>query len=226
MFGMKFPWLAETTAISLALFLVPMAHAHPYHWHDRHRHYRYQRDYRYGSHHPVLSTREQRIQTVAGPRLVSVGFSPEGSAEALVLKVIESAHRAIRVSAYALTSAPIVRALIAAQRRGVSVEVVADANANTEGRAYGERALASLKNAGIPVRTVSVYAIHHDKVIIADDSVETGSFNYSRAAARENSENVIVLWDDPTLAQLYLQHWRSRWNQGLAFHPDGAVQPH
>lgn len=219
MFGMKFPRLAETAAISLALLLVPMAHARPYHWHDRHRHYRYQRDYRYGSHHPVLSTREQQIQTVAGPRLVSVGFSPEGSAEALVLKVIASARRAIRMSAYDLTSAPIVRALIAAHRRGVSVEVIADAKANTEGRAYGERALASLEDAGIPVRTISAYPIHHDKIIIADDSVETGSFNYSRAAARENSENVIVLWDDPPLAHVYLQHWRSRWDQGRAFHP-------
>jgi phosphatidylserine/phosphatidylglycerophosphate/cardiolipin synthase-like enzyme len=223
---MNSPRLAMIATVGLSLFLLPIAHARPYHWHRQRWHYRYHGDYRYDSHHPVLATQELRIQTVAGPRLVSVGFSPEGSAEALVLKVIESAHRAIRVSAYDLTSAPIVRALIAARRRGVSVEVVADAKANTEGRAYGERALASLENAGIPVRTVSVYAIHHDKVIIADDSVETGSFNYSRAAARENSENVIVLWNDPTLAQLYLQHWRSRWNQGLAFHPDGAVQPH
>lgn len=134
--------------------------------------------------------------------MVSVGFSPEGSAETLVLKIIASARRAIRVSAYDLTGASIVRALIAAHRRGGSVEAVADAKANTEGRAYGERPLASLKNAGIPVRTVSVYAIHHDKVIIADDTVETDSFNYSRAAARENSENVIVLWNDPTLAQV------------------------
>lgn len=212
---MKIPRLAKIAAISLSLLLIPMAHARPYHWHDR-----YQRDYRYGSHHPVLSTREQRVQTVEGPRLVSVGFSPEGSAEALVLRVIASARRAIRMSAYDLTSAPIVQALIAAQRRGVSVEVIADAKANTEGRAYGEHALALLQNAGIPVRTISVYAINHDKVIIADDSIETGSFNYSRAAARENSENVVVLWDDPALAHVYLQHWRSRWIQSRAFHPD------
>ncbi len=217
---MKFPRLAMTATISLSLFLVPITRARPYHWQGRHWHYRYRRDHRYGSRHPLPSTRELRIETVAGPRWVSVGFSPEGSAEALVLKVIASARRAIRVSAYDLTSAPIVRALIAAQRRGVSVEVVADAKANTEGRAYGERALASLENAGIPVRTISVYPIHHDKIIIADDSIETGSFNYSRDAARENSENVIVLWDDPALAGVYLQHWRSRWNQGRAFHAE------
>jgi len=44
------------------------------------------------------------------------------------------------------------------------------------------------------------YAIHHDKVIIADrQTVEQGSFNYSDAAAHRNSENVLVNWGNPKL---------------------------
>ncbi|SAV26031.1 endonuclease [Klebsiella variicola] len=59
-----------------------------------------------------------------------------------------------------------------------------------------------LVNAGIPVRTVSQYKIMHDKVIIADGrNVEVGSFNYTRAADRVNSENVLVVWDVPVVAQ-------------------------
>ncbi|MDE1780008.1 phospholipase D-like domain-containing protein, partial [Klebsiella pneumoniae subsp. pneumoniae] len=72
-----------------------------------------------------------------------------------------------------------------------------------------------LVNAGIPVRTVSQYKIMHDKVIIADGrNVEVGSFNYTRAADRFNSENVLVVWDEPVVAQRYLQHWQTRWEMG------------
>lgn len=72
-----------------------------------------------------------------------------------------------------------------------------------------------LTSAGIPVRTVSVYKILHDKVIVSEGRhTEVGSFNYSRAADRSNSENVLVVWDDPVLARSYLNHWTSRWAQG------------
>jgi phosphatidylserine/phosphatidylglycerophosphate/cardiolipin synthase-like enzyme len=54
-------------------------------------------------------------------------------------------------------------------------------------------AFSALLNAGAEVRTIAVYPIHHDMVIIADrETVELGSFNYSDAAARKNSENVLV----------------------------------
>jgi phosphatidylserine/phosphatidylglycerophosphate/cardiolipin synthase-like enzyme len=53
-----------------------------------------------------------------------------------------------------------------------------------------------------------------DKVIIADGrNTEVGSFNFPRRRSR-NSENVLVVWDDPVVAQRYLQHWSSRWSKG------------
>ncbi|WP_274609861.1 phospholipase D-like domain-containing protein [Klebsiella aerogenes] len=77
-----------------------------------------------------------------------------------------------------------------------------------------------LVNAGIPVRAVSQFKIMHDKVIITDGrNVETGSFNFSRAAARSNSENVLVIRDYPSLADTYLQHWQSRWDTGTFWVP-------
>jgi len=58
-------------------------------------------------------------------------------------------------------------------------------------------ALNLLVNAGIPTKTISNYAIHHDKYIVSDEKhVQTRSFNYSQAAAKSNSENVIVVWNN------------------------------
>ena len=72
-----------------------------------------------------------------------------------------------------------------------------------------------LVNPGIPVRTVSSFKALHDKVIIVDGkNTQVGSFNFSLAADKLNSENVLVVWGDFTVAQTYLQHWQSRWNKG------------
>lgn len=56
-------------------------------------------------------------------------------------------------------------------------------------------------------------------IVVDERHVETGSFNYSDAAARKNSENVLVLWNNPKLASAYLKHWERNWNQGAAYHP-------
>lgn len=144
---------------------------------------------------------------------VQVGFSPEGSAQQLVLAVIAEARTHIRVMGYAFTSPDVALALIAAHRRGIDVRVVVDAEANK--KAAGQAALNLLTGAGIAVRTISDYPAMHDKVVVIDGrSTQTGSFNYSRAAAKANSENVMVLRDMPEIAQQYLAHWQSRWAQG------------
>lgn len=148
---------------------------------------------------------------------VEVGFSPEGTAETLVLKIIRSAKQSIRLAGYSFTSPTIVHALLEAKRRGIDVAVVVDHknNISLDPSSKAKAALNLLVNAGIPTRTVARYAIHHDKFIVSDGThVETGSFNFSAAAAKSNSENVIVVWSNPQLAKAYLSHWQWRYEQG------------
>ena len=146
---------------------------------------------------------------------VQAGFSPEGSALQLVLNTIDTAQKSIRLMGYSFTSPEVSRSLIQAKQRGVDVKVVLDWKANNAKGSAGAAAMNLLVNAGIPVRTVSQFKIMHDKGIITDGrNVETGSFNFSRAAARSNSENALVIRDYPVLADTYLQHWQSRWEMG------------
>ena len=154
-----------------------------------------------------------------GSRRIEVGFSPEGSAQKLVLRTIDAATSSIRVAAYVFTSPDVTRALVAAKQRGVDVAVIADHRSNLEEQrsTAGRHALTLLAKAGIPTRTVKAYPIHHDKFMVVDGmAVETGSFNFT-AAAKSNSENALVVWNDPALAETYLNHWQSRWDQGQAF---------
>lgn len=153
---------------------------------------------------------------------VEVAFSPNAGAEALVIKVIDSAHKggSVKVMAYSFTSAPVVQALLRAQHRGAKVQAVVDYKSNVAEDKSGKAraALSSLANAGADVRTIDVYAIAHDKVIVVDGkTVETGSFNYSSSAQSRNSENVLVNWDNPALANVYTEHFERNWNQGRPF---------
>ncbi|RYH63592.1 MAG: hypothetical protein EON54_07830 [Alcaligenaceae bacterium] len=102
-----------------------------------------------------------------------------------------------------------------AKRRGVDVRVLVDDRGNR-----GKASIAAMNlvvGADIPTRVISAYAIHHDKYIVVDGKhTETGSFNYSQAAAKSNSENVLVVWDNAKVASAYLAHWNNRWAQGVA----------
>lgn len=148
-----------------------------------------------------------------GSELVEVAFSPEAGAQALVLKALNGAQKSIRLAGYSFTSPDVVSALVAANKRGVDVRVLVDDRGNRS--ATSTAALRLLVASSIPVRTISTYAIHHDKYIVVDEThTQTGSFNYSRAAAQANSENVVVIWNNVTVAANYTQHWVSRWGQG------------
>lgn len=153
---------------------------------------------------------------VPGNQVIEVAFSPNEGSEDLVVKAIQSARSSIGVAAYSFTSPVIAKALLNAKKRGVDVRVVVDENGNKSKASLA--ALNLLVNAGIPTRTISRYAIHHDKYMVVDKStVQTGSFNYSKAAAKSNSENVVVIWNNPDLALSYLKHWQDRFDQGREY---------
>ncbi|MEI2630526.1 phospholipase D family protein [Erwinia aphidicola] len=149
---------------------------------------------------------------VAAPS-IDAGFSPEGSAQQLVLRTLDDARESIRLMGYSFTSPDVVKSLVAARRRGVDVRVVVDDRGNRS-RA-SQSAMNVVVNAGIPLRTNGQYKIMHDKVIITDgQNVQLGSYNYTRSAAESNSENALVVREVPALAQTYLAHWQSRWDGG------------
>jgi phosphatidylserine/phosphatidylglycerophosphate/cardiolipin synthase-like enzyme len=139
---------------------------------------------------------------------IDVGFSPAGSAQELVIRSIEGARQSIRMAAYSCTSKDIARALVDAHKRGVDVHAVLDDSQKSE-RYTGATFLA---NAGIPTRISSRYAIMHNKFLVIDDKhVQTGSFNYTMSAQQRNAENVIVLWNQPSIAAAYAGEWQRLW---------------
>ena len=140
---------------------------------------------------------------------VEVAFAPRDDAEGALLRAIEAARDAIYVQSYAFTSRQLASALVAASRRGVRVAVLADAQMNRRPKG---NVLSRLVAAGIPVALETAYAAAHNKVMVIDPhgarpAVVTGSYNFTWSAAHRNAENLLILRDNPVLAEAYLANW-------------------
>lgn len=149
-------------------------------------------------------------ERLAGHGSIELAFSPADDPEAALLRLIDDARKTLHVQAYVFTSRPIAKALVAAHRRGVRVEVLADAGMNRRGKG---NAVPQLLEAGIPVAFETRYAAAHNKVLIADAEVRgcavaTGSYNFTWSANHRNAENVLILRDNCPLAKAYLDNWR------------------
>jgi phosphatidylserine/phosphatidylglycerophosphate/cardiolipin synthase-like enzyme len=98
-------------------------------------------------------------------------------------------------------------ALVAAKQRGVDVVVILDKSDERASSANGANYVA---RAGIPVFIDYQPAIAHNKVIVVDKHmVVTGSYNFTAAAERKNTENVTII-DAPDVANRFLANWESR----------------
>ncbi len=141
---------------------------------------------------------------------VEVGFSPGGTALAVVEKAINSARSEILMAAYEFTSREIADALEAAAHRGVKVRIVADWKASHDRSSR----IGAVKSTGLPVRLDEHYSIFHHKFLVIDGvTLETGSFNYTEAAIRHNAENALVLWNAPQVAAVYTKEWERLWEE-------------
>lgn len=144
----------------------------------------------------------------------AVCFTPGQDCEGMIVKEINHAKTSILVQAYEFTSAPIARALSEAKGRGVDVRAILDKSQRTQkysGATY-------LRNAQIPVVVDEAPRIAHNKILIIDqDVVVTGSFNFTRSAQMSNAENLLVLKGDANLVRAYTDNWKARYRVSVPY---------
>jgi phosphatidylserine/phosphatidylglycerophosphate/cardiolipin synthase-like enzyme len=118
---------------------------------------------------------------------IDVLFSPGGGCTDRILDEIGRAERRVFIQAYFFTSKPITDALIAAKKRGVECILIADKS--QEKMTYGR--LPVLARAGVRVLIDDKHAVANSKIILIDDeTIFTGSLNFTKAAEDENAENL------------------------------------
>jgi phosphatidylserine/phosphatidylglycerophosphate/cardiolipin synthase-like enzyme len=135
---------------------------------------------------------------------VEVYFSPKGGCTDAILKEIKAAQTSVLVQAYWFTSESTAKALVAAHKRGVKVEVILD-RSRTE--IENEQADYIVHN-DVPTFIDDKHTTAHNKVMIIDGRIViTGSFNFTDQAEEENAENLLILRDQ-ALADKFTANWK------------------
>jgi len=122
-----------------------------------------------------------------------------------IIDLFAAAQKTAHVAIFTLTERHIVDAMIAARKRGVEVEIVADAQqSRSPSNPVQKQMIAKLQQAGVAVRlAVKQTALMHNKVAIFDGrTVCTGSFNWTNAAEKRNDENLLIV-DGTQVAAAY-----------------------
>jgi len=156
----------------------------------------------------------QSPTTIPAQGSIEVAFSPPpGTTDVIVRAMGEAKHR-LWIQAYSFTSAPIAKAAMDARKRGVELRVLLDKSQRTQ--KYSEADF--FANQGVDLRIDDQHAIAHNKVmVIDDDTVITGSFNFTRAAEQANAENLLILRGNPALNQLYAANFLHHWSHSTPY---------
>jgi phosphatidylserine/phosphatidylglycerophosphate/cardiolipin synthase-like enzyme len=140
---------------------------------------------------------------------IETAFTPGDRIDNLIIAAIAGAKREVLVNAYSFTQRSIARALVAARKRGVSVQVIADSQ---QAATLPQNVLTELAKGGVDVWLDANYQAAHNKVIVVDADTAsattiTGSYNFTVAAQWHNAENVLILRDNRDVARAYRDNW-------------------
>jgi phosphatidylserine/phosphatidylglycerophosphate/cardiolipin synthase-like enzyme len=161
------------------------------------------------------------VSVAAAP--TQVYFSPNGGAEKALVELLDGARQRICVAIYYFTNRTLAAAVVRAQERGVKIRVIIDGtNESDYSKGY------YLRKHGVTVRyarglpkkikkskkrkhRVKKYGIMHNKFVIVDDqTVATGSFNWTASAEQWNRENLLII-KSSSLARRYTSEFDKIW---------------
>lgn len=136
---------------------------------------------------------------------VDIYFSPEDHAQAALVELLDNAQTSISFLAYSFTADPLGEVIRQRAEAGIKVSGVMETDqvASNSGTEYD-----AFRVAGLDVRLDGNRGLMHHKFMIIDEQiVVTGSYNFSASAETTNDENVLVIYD-PVIAQQYLQEFQ------------------
>ena len=151
----------------------------------------------------------QSVQAEPQPaEILAIYFTPPAGAASGLIKQIDGAKKSIKVMAYGFTATNLAEALVRAKRRGVDVGLIQDEKSAQNNREI----LPILLAADIDVRSDGKHAIQHNKVMLIDDDIViTGSYNFTKSAEKRNAENIMIVRSSYA-AKRYADNWKAHWD--------------
>ncbi|KAF0107835.1 MAG: phospholipase D/Transphosphatidylase [Anaerolineaceae bacterium] len=137
---------------------------------------------------------------------VEIYYSPDDGVAARIVALVQAAQESIHFMAYSFTSDDIGGAIRERAQYGLIVSGVMDKGqvASNQGTEYDP-----FRQALLDVRLDGISGLMHHKVIIIDEQIViTGSYNFSASAETRNDENVVIIFDPEVAAQYMIEFRR------------------
>jgi len=152
--------------------------------------------------HKIKGTQEE-YYTKLGNCDINYYFSPKNGLERILFKRLEKAKISIRIAAFSFTDPKLIGVLKEKIAQGLKVELVLDNRMSQQRNSISHF---------IDNKNVTIYhgkgKLHHKIIVIDDEIVITGSYNFSKNASDKNNENLVIM-NDPKIAELYLKEFKS-----------------
>ncbi len=139
---------------------------------------------------------------------ISTYFAPENDTISPLLKEIKSAKKSIYFMAFSFTHDTLGKAMRDRYKKGIPIGGVFEKRQIDRYSEYE-----SMQNAGIPViADDGPGTMHHKVIVIDEETVITGSYNFSKNAEMKNSENLLIIKENKDIARAYLDEFnRLKW---------------
>jgi phosphatidylserine/phosphatidylglycerophosphate/cardiolipin synthase-like enzyme len=116
-------------------------------------------------------------------------FTPGDDCPRRIMQLIRAARSTLDICVFTITDDRLATAVLEAQIRGVSIRIITD---NEKAFDLGSD-VPSFQDAGVPLKVDHTpFHMHHKFAIFDKQILLTGSYNWTRGAANDNHENVII----------------------------------
>jgi phosphatidylserine/phosphatidylglycerophosphate/cardiolipin synthase-like enzyme len=144
-----------------------------------------------------------------GDPFVEAHFSPGDGCVRRIRGLLEGAKRSADICVFSITDDRIAQAILDAHRRKLAIRIISD---DEKARDIGSDVI-QFAHAGIPVLVDdSPFFMHHKFAIFDDDVLLTGSYNWTRGAADNNQEN-LILSNDRRLLTAFRGEFERLWKK-------------
>jgi phosphatidylserine/phosphatidylglycerophosphate/cardiolipin synthase-like enzyme len=162
----------------------------------------------------VIDWLEETVKVIDGARpqrspeqIIEAWFSPGNDCVDRLVSLLGSARRSLDICVFTITDDRLSRAILDAHHRSIQVRVITD---DYKAGDLGSD-ICDLAESGVNVAVdCSPAHMHHKFALIDRSVVTTGSYNWTRSAAAENQENLIVS-DQPRLVKRFADEFERLW---------------
>lgn len=141
---------------------------------------------------------------------VKTAFTPSEDCEKTIVDLIDQSTKNIDIAVYAINNKQIVKALIRANKRNVELRILTD---RTQASNKGSK-VKKMHEEGLNIRVHTKNKLMHNKFAIFDgQSLFIGSYNWTNAASKQNSEGCTFLIKEPENIKVYQEHFEKLWHE-------------